>query len=164
MGTLRDEMRKRGANEAQLGSKTMQMAEEIFADKAVDGLSEANGRLDALNAKADRLKLLYADAEKIGYELERQSDNARDVMSGLIGATGDARKTADKLQVKDAATIDALNAYSEVLRRTKEIVGGEMTETIWVEAVQAASYCAWRSIMGPKEKQDSGRKNGYRAL
>ena len=60
---------------------------------------------------------------------------------------------------------DALNFYCAMLSAVKDVFGGDkMTEAVIVQAVEAASYGVWRSIMGSKygdestEPRKAGRK------
>ena len=52
--------------------------------------------------------------------------------------------------IEDGKTQDAVSAYACILMATKEILG-IMGESDRKAAIEAASYTAWRSIMGGKE-------------
>ena len=53
--------------------------------------------------------------------------------------------------VNDEKLVDALNLYRAMLSDTKQVFGDEkMTEAVIIQAIEAASYGMWRSIMGGK--------------
>ena len=57
--------------------------------------------------------------------------------------------------IDDKATRNEIMAYREVLRVTLDVFGEDrVTENVAIKAIDAASYCAWRSIMGPKSRKD----------
>lgn len=60
-------------------------------------------------------------------------------------------KPQEAATVTDKRILEAINAYTMVLARTKEVVGDEMTEVAWAKAIEAASFCAWRTGSNPKQ-------------
>lgn len=60
-------------------------------------------------------------------------------------------KSQESTTVTDKRTLEAINAYTMVLARTKEVVGDEMTEAAWAKAIEAASFCAWRTGSGSQQ-------------
>lgn len=143
MATLEDALRLRGATDQMLASKTFQMAQDAIADGAVDGLDEARvvaNKIEQATKRADRMLGALSDTSK-------QSEN-------LLLIMDDAMRTlepmAAKVTLTDRKTIDAVNAYTLVLQRTKEVLGDNLGDEVLIKTIEAASYCAWRTIMGPK--------------
>ena len=79
---------------------------------------------------------------------------------GRIDGLEDPREAAERLwwlvenatdySISDRQSREGVNGYSTIRERTKAIVDSDMTEVIWIKTIEAASYAAWRSIMGPK--------------
>lgn len=58
--------------------------------------------------------------------------------------------TSEYKTIKDADLRDSVLAYGNMLQATKNIFGEEnMTENVMIAAIQAASYTAYRNVMGP---------------
>lgn len=135
-----------------LDSKTFAMARDAIADGAVDGVSDAAAiaqqAADAARKAGDTL-LLLSEASDDAYSILRAVTNAKESLAEQAAQLS--------VTVKDKSTLEAINAFTMVLLRTKEVVGEEaMTEAVWEKAIEAASYCAWRTGSGPKQTQRSG--------
>ena len=111
--------------------------------------------LDALRKELDR---------KGASSTQKNSSTVRMIAEliddGRIDGLEDPREAAKRLwwlveratdcSIKDERSREGVNVYSTVLERTKDVVGTDMTEAIWIKTIEAASYAAWRSIMGQK--------------
>jgi len=138
---IQQEYQRRGATVQQLTSKTYDITEEMFQDGSMA-----------------RLVGEYEDekAAKAAMMLRKEREASERTLSQIKEATVEVKKKADKLTVTDKTLIESLNMYSEILQRTKDTVGDDMTEQTWIKAIDAASYGMWRAIMGPKF--DEGRR------
>lgn len=157
MATLEEVLRDMGANDQMINSRTFKMAQQAIAEGAVDGVADAELVEQRVRESTETGVRLLRLLEGI-YE---DSNRLLDVMN----AAHDRLETdASKVTVTNKKTLEAINAYEMVLARTKAVVGDEgMTEAVWVKAIEAGSYCAWRSIMGPKfpDGQGEGGPQGY---
>ena len=143
MATLEEEMRARGANDMMVNSKTFKMAEEIIAEGAVDGISTAAAIAQRVEDAAISEKKAMMD---VAFWVAKAEETVRDIKT----VTEALSEQAEKVTITDKKSLEAVNVYTLVLQRTKEIIGPDMTEAVWEKGIEAASYCAWRSIMGPK--------------
>lgn len=91
-----------------------------------------------------------------GSMLSKASDNAWSLLRIINEANDRLQDSAASVIVTDKKTLEAINAYTMVLVRTKEVVGEEMTDDVWVKAIEAASFCAWRT--GSNSKQYDQRR------
>ena len=133
MATLEEALLAKGATGAMLDSKTFRMAKEAIAERAVDGI---------------------ADAAEIAERADQSATSIQRTLTPVNEATDRLRENAASVVVTDPKTLEAINAYTMVLTRTKEVVGeGCMTDSVWEKAIEAASYCAWRTNAGQKYDQ-----------
>ena len=98
-----------------------------------------------------------SESKRVAAELHKQRAEAEKTLGELKSAESKAKDKIRSYGIRDAQTIEALNLYSEVLERTKEIVGDGLTEEIWLKAIEAGSYGMWRTIMGPKFEDKARR-------
>ena len=157
MGTLREELKKRGANSSQLSSAVTKMAEEAIAAGAIDEMGtaqeSANRLINTIEREQRKLEDWQCDnqasmenARMLRGAVNRANDTLRELRSAVINA----RTVAASSALSDNTLQQSVYMYDEILQRTKSVVGDDMTEDIWLKTIEAASYAAWRSIMGPK--------------
>lgn len=99
-----------------------------------------------------------SESKRVAAELHKQRTEAEKTLHELKNAESKAKDKIRSYGIRDVSTIEAINLYSEILERTKEIVGDGMTEEIWLKVIEAGSYGMWRTIMGPKF-EDKARRN-----
>lgn len=139
-----------GADANQLNSKIFAMAEQAVADGSADGLSDARKSVDDLTSRIDASEKRFRST----------CDSAQveaNILSGLIKQAQEVieplGENLDTVKVSDQNLRDAVNAYTLILSRTKQVLGDDaMTEAVIVQLLETASYGLWRSIMGPKEQ------------
>lgn len=92
--------------------------------------------------------------------LNKASETAWSMLRAVNEASDRLQDSAENVIVSDKKTLEAINAYTMVLVRTKEVVGNEdMTDNVWEKAIEAASYCAWRT--GTAQKQYDQQRRAY---
>lgn len=167
MATLRDELEGMGATPTQLKSKVVEMAEQVIAEGAVDGLAQARGEVEMLEREIEGVtkKMLTVSsaanrASDEGERLRKNINEAHRVMAQLKNATEGFADAAARLALTDETLVQSVYMYREVLNTTEDVIGDQMTEQIWIKAIEAASYGMWRAIMGPKfeEKEERRRR------
>lgn len=159
MGTLRAELKKRGANSSQLSSAVTKMAEEAIAAGAIDEMGTAQ---DSANRLINTIEREQRKLEDWRHDNQASMENARmlrgvvntanDTLRELRSAVMNARTVAASSALSDNTLQQSVYMYDEILQRTKSIVGDDMTEDIWLKTIEAASYGMWRAVMGPKFK------------
>lgn len=159
MGTLRAELKKRGANSSQLSSAVTKMAEEAIAAGAIDEMGTAQ---DSANRLINTIEREQRKLEDWRHDNQASIENARmlrgvvntanDTLRELRSAVMNARTVAASSALSDNTLQQSVYMYDEILQRTKSIVGDDMTEDIWLKTIEAASYGMWRAVMGPKFK------------
>lgn len=165
MGTLRAELKKRGANSSQLSSAVTKMAEEAIAAGAIDEMGTAQ---DSANRLINTIEREQRKLEDWRHDNQASMENARmlrgvvntanDTLRELRSAVMNARTVAASSALSDNTLQQSVYMYDEILQRTKSIVGDDMTEDIWLKTIEAASYGMWRAIMGPKFEEKSPRR------
>lgn len=155
---LRDALAELGATDAQLNSKVFAMAEQAVADGSVDGLSDARKSVDALTSRID------ASERRFRSTCDSAQSKAN-VLSGLIKQAQEVIEplgdNLDTVKVSDQNLRDAVNAYTLILSRTKQVLGDDaMTEAVIIQLLETASYGLWRSIMGPKDQPKQTKTSG----
>lgn len=145
MATLEEALLAKGATGAMLDSKTFKMAKEAVAEGAVDGIADAA----EIARKADEAA---TNIQRTLTQLNKATDTAWSTLRAVNEANDRLRENAASVIVTDPKTLEAINAYTMVLTRTKEVVGDDgMTDSVWEKAIEAASYCAWRTGSNPKQ-------------
>lgn len=155
---LRDALAELGATDAQLNSKVFAMAERAVADGSVDGLSDARKSVDALTSRID------ASEKRFRYTCD-SAQSAAGILSDLIKQAQEVIEplsdNLDTVRVSDQNLRDAVNAYTLILSRTKQVLGDDaMTEAVIIQLLETASYGLWRSIMGPKDQPKQSKQSG----
>lgn len=92
--------------------------------------------------------------------------NMKDEFLDKIQSAPQVIGVEEKSEIFDDTKLnDALNFYCAMLGAVKDVFGGDkITEAVIVQAVEAASYGVWCSIMGskysdePTEPRKAGRK------
>lgn len=123
--------------------------------------------MSSLNELQSVLRKNGASQQQISSNIVRTISELID--EGKIDGLEDARSASKKLwwlveraheaSIDSREARDGVNVYSEMLYQTREIVGDDMSEAIWIKAIESASYAAWRTIMGPKFKEEGyGRR------
>lgn len=97
-----------------------------------------------------------------GYRFDSDDTEVEDI--GVVNCAKAKIWYSENFQVGEsddvAAPATAIDIYRSILSVTKEVVGDELTEGIWIKAIEEAGYAMWRSIMGPKHKPDSTPEPG----
>ena len=157
--TIREYLEKLGATQSEMSAKVVsRMEQAMLVDtdleqfKADTVMSLLEGTLEALKNANSAMggKLIQADIAK--RKLEEATANATANMHELQTQTAGLKNA----KIEDRDTKDAAMAYAFTLKATQDIFGEEnMTENVMIAAINAGSYMAWRSIMGPKENEGS---------
>lgn len=165
MGTLREELKKRGANSSQLSSAVTKMAEEAIAAGAIDEMGTAQ---ESANRLINTIEREQRKLEDWRHDNQASMENARmlrgevnranDALRELRSAAMNARTVAASSALSDNTLKQSVYMYDEILQRTKSVVGDDMTEDIWLKTIEAASYGMWRAIMGPKFEEKAPRR------
>lgn len=135
MDNIKEMLKKRGASQTQLESKTVRMMEDIFAEMADDELKNVGAEL--ANERREQLAFTVHEAKSLEARLDRKMREA-DIRA-------DKLKTAVKPSDDNA---QAIWVYKNTLAATTEVFGDNITADVMVAAITAASYGMWRSIMG----------------
>lgn len=155
--TIREYLQKLGATDAELRANVVsRMENAMLIDTDLSEMKADTVECimnDTLHAIATAQKALMLDA-----------GNARDTIRSLESMIAQAKREANDLReqvgvvqdskITDPASKDAVRVYAATLNATKEVIGeGNLTPEVIISAIEAGSYMAWRSIMGPKEPE-----------
>lgn len=154
---IRTMLKRMGATESQLNSKTMEMVEEAIANDAVDGLATADERVKSLMTRIGRAEASLDEninlATRKATTLNNSVSKAEAACHEVDRRIAQLGVAADSVTVSDQSVMDAVNAYTLMLTRSKEILGPEgMTEEVTKQIVETAGYVMYRTVMGPKEQ------------
>ena len=161
--TIREYLKSLGAAESELTAKVVTRMEQAMMfdsdlqqfkpdtvvsiiTRAADGLKEAN---KAAEQNKFAVQQLTSELNRLTKVAETEKHDLKMQIEGVEG-----------IKINDKATKDAVMAYAASLKATKEVFGEDaMTSDVIVAAINAGSYMAWRSIMGPKdEPKIAGRR------
>jgi len=163
--TIREYLKRLGATDNELTAKVVaRMEQQMLIDSDLSEF-QPDTVMSILSRAADGLSIAND-------KMVSNIDHASQTLKRLQNAMGEAMAQLDDLRsqtagIKDAIianpeTKDAVMAYAATLRATKEIFGAEaMTADVIIAAVNAGSYMAWRSIMGPKEPEQGMKRVKY---
>ena len=163
--TIRQWLESIGATQAELSAKVVKRMEQaMMVDTDLTQFS-ADTILDVLNTAADRLEAANKTRVQM---IESQNNSEKALDSAILRAEKELQDLKSQTagicdaKINSAETKDAVAAYTATLRATKEIFGEEsMTESVMMKAIEAGSYMAWRSIMGPKEANEEKKNDSY---
>lgn len=165
MGTLREELVKRGATTSQLNAAAVEMAEQAIAEGAVDEMKTADnlakrliGTIESESRKLRDWQYDSEQAKKSASMLNSAVTNANEAIVKLNRGINAARSVSDQMALSDNTLRQSVFMYDEILHRTKDVVGKDITEAIWLKTIEAASYGMWRAIMGPKFEEKAPRR------
>lgn len=160
---IREAMEKKGANKAQLESRTVEMIEEIIAENEGVVSSTASCYKQTLEAN---LKRYNSAVSLLAREIDRLESKSKELRGEFSKTQADVSKAVSQYEqkiIEDSRMKDALIMYSHMLGITKEVFGEEnMTESVMMQAIEAGSYAIWRGIMGPKIGDDDQKKANRR--
>ena len=145
-------LRAKGATDAQLSAKTVKMLEEILAETSEAEIKNM-GAQEAVKVKNELESLL-----KIISDHAFNISSTRTYLELTIrDANEKAKELKDMIEyvdsyakyVPDASNaVKGVSTYAGVLKATKEVFGENLSDEVMSKAIEAASYVAWRDIMG----------------
>lgn len=155
--TIREYLQKLGATDAELRANVVNRMESAMLIDT--DLSEM--KADTVECIMNNTLQAIATAQKA---LMLDAGNARDTIRSLESMIAQAKREANDLReqvgvvhdskINDPTSNNAVKVYAATLNATKEIFGEEnLAPEVMISAIQAGSYMAWRSIMGPKEPE-----------
>lgn len=152
-GGMKAWLREKGATEAQVNSKTVDLIERAMLDGEVSVSETAAEQIRILgkrvDAAAEVVRIAELKADGVTRELEEFDRRARDVLDLL----NQAEVAADQVSIGDPAITDGLVAFERMLVAVRDTFGQPaMTDAVICAAIEAGSYGMWRSIMGPKHE------------
>lgn len=160
---IREAMEKKGANKAQLESRTVEMIEEIIAENEGVVSSTASFYKQTLEAN---LRKYNSAVSLLAREIDRLERGSKELKGEFSKTQADVSKAVSQYEqkiIEDSRMKDALIMYSHMLSITKEVFGEEnMTENVMMQAIEAGSYAIWRGIMGQKFVDDEQKKANRR--
>lgn len=109
-------------------------------------------RLEAmdLSRKISMTSGVARQASEEGERLRKNINEAHRVMTKLKSSTKDYADAAARLSVMDDSLVQSVCMYREILNVTEEAVGDQMTEQIWIKAIEAASHGMRMVIADPR--------------
>lgn len=140
-----------GASPQQVNSKVVDMIAQAMTDEQISVSETARNEVKRLADKVDR-------ADYAADKLFRGINNVEGRYSKVQELLSQAEADAKNMTISDQAVIDATIAFRRVLEYVRDVFGeDEMTESVICAAIEAGSYCMWRSVMGPKDSQHGRR-------
>ena len=156
--TIREYLESIGATQSELSAKVVKRMENVMLGnidltqfKADTVLSVLHGATDGLEKAKKAYEAKEQSEERSAKQLDSAILRAHDALNELKAQTAGICD----VKINNAETKDAVAAYTATLRATKEIFSEKnMTENVMIAAINAGSYMAWRSIMGPKDNDE----------
>lgn len=170
MGYLDETLRAMGATDAQLNSATAKLFNRAMLQDSEFCQKVAADALERIAKKIENAEHLTAYVEeRCDRAVSRTKDDGLALAAKIEAATRHYTAEAERCErmikaskdvIYDAELNEAVKAYRAVLVATKEVMGdsleGNLSPEPIVAAINAASYIAWRGIMGPAAKPQEG--------
>lgn len=148
---IKQRLIEKGLTPQQAGAKAVEVMQELIA--------EDSGCID--NITAGYLRKVNDMCQENEKQVKLANSNFASINNQMIEMFRELRETKDVVEkweagerskiVNDEKLVDALNLYRAMLSDTKQVFGDDkMTEAVIIQAIEAASYGMWRSIMGGK--------------
>lgn len=149
---IKEILRKRGANDQQLNSKTVKMIEEAIAEMSSEELGgvsaeeavKIKNEMNEMASKIARDIFNYHSLTLVLDSGQRRANDAREALDNSLKAY----ESIAKFIPTTGDVLIAVAAYSGILEATKKILGEDLSDEVLKSAIEAASYGAWRSVMG----------------
>lgn len=152
---IREALREHGATDQQLSAKVVDLIGEVLAEMSEESVKE----IGAHQAIEIRNNLI----EKI-YKLDTATSEFNKAAQRAESADRQARKTYEELrdliyplqtfinthpEIGDLGdSMKAIATYKGMLEATKDVFGESLSDEVMSASIEAASYGAWRTIMG----------------
>lgn len=158
---IKQRLIEKGLTPQQAGAKAVEVMQELIA--------EDSGCID--NITAGYLKKVNDMCKKNEKQANLANNDFTYIKNQMIEMYKELRETRYAVEnleagerskiVNDEKLVDALNLYRAMLSDTKQVFGDDkMTEAVIIQAIEAASYGMWRSIMGGNFDESEPRKAG----
>lgn len=146
---------KQGATPAQIDSKAVDMIVKGMTNEEISTSETARqeiGHMKTEIAKADhKADQLFRGIQKVEERYSRVAELLEQV-----------EVSAAERAIQNQTIVDGVNAFAQMLRAVHDEFGhNNMTEAVICEAINAASYGYWRSVMGgkhPDEQEQQGKR------
>lgn len=141
---LRDYLIGRGATKAQMGAQVIPMIEHGMLNQEISSSETARASINKLCSTVSQTQ---QRVRNMGIDIRTMKSDCEELHSMIESAKVNARQNI----INDPKSIDAVNVFTRVLQSAVDVLGDDkMTEAVCCKAIEAASYGAWRSIMGEK--------------
>ena len=155
---IRERLRDKGATDAQINAKVVDLLEEVIAEMTDEELNELGFAVtqEVRNALVKAVKEMVFEKQKIEksfWRINQEIQYAQSISKELREKVDPYRSFIEKnYKAMDSITdsVKAIHTYKGILEATKEVFGEDMPVEVMAEAIKAGSYGAWRAIMGEK--------------
>lgn len=156
MTYFREQLQKAGASSAVMSSNALKYLEKFIAEDAGFCDKEALSQLERI---ADCFEQAESERKKIELGLKDTINRVEAVKLDINSQINDyvIFKKKNIGEIEDKQIAESVKAYKAILEATKDVFGEKCTESVITSAIEAASYTAWRGIMGPKWTDDQNQ-------
>lgn len=152
-GGMRLWLREKGATEAQVNSKVVDLLEKAMLDGEVSVSETAAEQIRDLGKRIDSAYGVAGRAERKSEHVSGMVDAIDRRVRELRDLLDQAEVAVDQVSIGDPAITDGLVAFERMLVAVRDTFGQPaMTDAVICAAIEAGSYGMWRSIMGPKHE------------
>ena len=142
--SLREYLEDIGATKAQMSAQVIPMIEKGLLAKEISSSATAQAAINKMNSQ---VRQTQQRVNSMDIDISSMKSDCEQLHSMLDSAKIEARQNI----INDPKSIDAVNVFTRVLQSAVDVLGDDkMTEAVCCKAIEAASYGAWRSIMGEK--------------
>lgn len=148
---IKQRLIEKGLTPQQAGAKAVEVMQELIAEDSgcIDNITAGYLRKvnDMCQKNEKQAKLANNDFDYIKKQMIEMFRELRETRYAVENWESGERSKI----VNDERLVDALNLYRAMLSDTKQVFGDDkMTEAVIIQAIEAAFYGMWRSIMGGK--------------
>lgn len=141
---LRKFLEDYGLSKVQMGATAVGVIERGMLDSEISTSATALAAIKKMNNNVQQTQQRVSNMD---IDIRAMKSDCEQLHAMLDNAKTNARQDI----INDPKSIDAVNVFTRVLQSAVDVLGDDkMTEAVCCKAIEAASYGAWRSIMGEK--------------
>lgn len=149
MSSLKEWLEAQGASKPTIESAAVRIIGDAILDDSIVTSDIVRERISELSRR-------ITITSNIADEQERKVNAMYKRLGEIHGELDEIDVALTEQTIKDPKVKDGIIAFAKVLETVRDTFGPkQMTPEVIIAAVQAASYCNWRAVMGPKWNGDN---------
>lgn len=162
---IREALKEHGATDQQLSAKVVDLVEEVLAELTDETIKEIGvhravvirndliERITELDAAISEFTIAthrYETAQREAWDTYNAVENLVHPLRAFIDAHPKLGEVGDSMK--------AIATYKGMLEATKDVFGDQLSDEVMSASIEAASYGAWRTIMGEAQPSTTRKR------